>query len=88
MAAIGGDAVLPVELCAAAAFRIEYMPKSPDVMPTNANSSRCDAQEYCIKTLILRVALKELDPSVQDCGAHHDVASEGEVCADLGKLGA
>ena len=41
MEAIGGLAVLPVETCVAAPFRIECVPKSSGVMPRDANSSRC-----------------------------------------------
>ena len=47
-----------------------------------------DDPECCTEALILRVALKELDPSVQDHGACHNVAGEGKLCADLGKFGA
>ena len=39
--AMGGLAVLPVETCVAAPFRIECVPKSDGEMPSDANSSRC-----------------------------------------------
>ena len=91
MEAISGLAVLPVETCVAAPFRIECVPKSAGDMGCELVAvlrAADDVPEYPVEPLVLRATLEELGLPIQDERVRHDVAGKGEVSTDLGIFGA